>query len=109
MALCDNTPNGGLLRVYVRDRLGAGVPGVQVTIIWSGGKDTFFTGFKPNVDPGYADFQMEPGQRYQIELPGVETVGETPEVTIDNNTLCPELPADIAPSWQVVFQQGVTG
>lgn len=109
MALCDNTANGGLLRVYVRDRLGAGVPGVQVTIIWSGGKDTFFTGFKPNVDPGYADFQMEPGQRYQIELPGVETVGETPEVTIDDSTLCPELPADVLPSWQVVFQQGITG
>ena len=109
VALCDNAANGGLLRVYVRDRLGTGVPGVQVTIIWSGGKDTFFTGFKPNVDPGYADFQMEPGQRYQIKLNGVETAGETPEVTIDDNSLCPELPADIAPSWQVVFQQGVTG
>jgi hypothetical protein len=108
VVLCENTGSGGLLRVYVRDRLGAGVPGVEITITWPGGKDNFFTGFKPAVDPGYADFQMEPGQRYQVALTGVNTVGELPDVTVENDVLCPTLPQDVAPSWQVVFQQGVS-
>ena len=109
MVLCDdNTTNAGLLRIYVRDRLNAGISGVKITITWSGGRDTFFTGFKPEIDPGYADFKMEPGQRYQVELSNVESIGEIPDVTIDSNTLCPNLPNDIDPSWQIVFQQGVS-
>ncbi len=105
--LCDdNTANGGLLRIYVRDRLDQGVPGVKITVIWSGGEDTFFTGFKPEIDPGYADFQMGADQVYQIELSGIKFVGQVPEVTIDQNTLCPNLSGNISPSWQVVFKQG---
>lgn len=105
--LCDDSEDGGLLRVYVRDRLGAGVPGVEISVIWSGGQDSFFTGFKPAVDPGYADFQMEPGELYQIELIGAETSSQIAEVSIDDATLCPGLPDSIKPSWQVMFQRGV--
>jgi hypothetical protein len=106
VALCENNPKGGLLRIYVRDRLGIGLPGVKLIVTWSGGKDTFFTGFKPEIDPGYADFQMEKGQLYQVDLDNLEFVGETPEITIDNNDLCPDLTDTVAPSWQLVFQQG---
>jgi hypothetical protein len=106
VVLCNDGPNGGLLRVYVRDRLGQGVSGVEILITWSGGRDRFFTGFKPEVDPGYADFQMEPGQLYQIELVSVPTQGEVPEIRVDPETLCPDLSEDSVPSWQVVFQQG---
>jgi hypothetical protein len=103
--LCNNT-NGGLLRIYVRDRLGAGVPGVEVSVSWPGGKDTFFTGFKPEVDPGYADFQMEPDETYRVELIGLKTTEPIPEITIDPADLCPDLPAGTDPDWQIVFQQG---
>ncbi len=110
VVLCaDNVTNGGLLRIYVRDRLAVGIPGVKITIIWSGGEDTLFTGFKPEIDPGYADFQMEPAQLYEIKLTNVEFRGKVPEVMIDNSTLCPDLPDNINPSWQVVFKQGVGG
>ena len=63
MVLCeeDSTTNGGLLRIYVRDRIEQGVPGVKITVIWSGGTDTFFTGLKPEFDPGYADFHSSLG------------------------------------------------
>lgn len=105
--LCDNT-NGGLLRIYVRDRLGVGVAGVEINVSWPGGEDTFFTGFKPEIDAGYADFQLEPDERYRIELANVETVGPAPEVKINPETLCPGLPAGVAPSWQLVFQQGAS-
>jgi hypothetical protein len=107
VALCEDDTKGGLLKIYVRDRLGEGVPGVKLTVTWSGGKDTFFTGFKPEVDPGYADFQMEKGQLYQVELDSVEFTGKIPEITIDDNNLCPDLTDTVAPSWQLVFQQGV--
>jgi hypothetical protein len=103
--LCDNT-NGGLLRIYIRDRLGVGVPGVEIAISWPGGKDRLFTGFKPEIDPGYADFQMEPDEIYRIELVSEGTAGQIPEVTISSDDLCPDLPPDVAPSWQMVFQQG---
>ncbi|MCG3208234.1 MAG: hypothetical protein FOGNACKC_01836 [Anaerolineae bacterium] len=108
VVLCNDTPPGGLLRVYVRDRLGAGLPGVKIEVSWSGGQDAFFTGFKPDIDPGYADFQMKPGERYEIKLATVSTSGQLPEVNIDDQTLCPALPADVLPSWQVVFEQGVS-
>lgn len=75
-------------------------------MIWSGGSDSFFTGFKPEIDPGYADFQMEPGELYQVKLLEAESTGEIPEIRIDNDRLCPNLADDVYPSWQVVFQQG---
>ncbi|MCB9077694.1 MAG: hypothetical protein H6631_08895 [Anaerolineaceae bacterium] len=105
--LCDDSEDGGLLRVYVRDRLGAGLPGVEIEVIWSGGQDTFFTGFKPDIDPGYADFQMEPGELYQVKLLGAGFESAVPEVSIDDPALCPALPDDVKPSWQVVFHRGV--
>ncbi|MCB0211468.1 MAG: hypothetical protein KDJ52_19165 [Anaerolineae bacterium] len=103
--VCNDSDNGGLLRVYVRDRLGAGVPGAEISVIWSGGRDSFFTGFKPDIDPGYADFQMEPGELYQIEVLATETRSQMAEVSLDDAT-CPGLPDDVLPSWQVVFQRG---
>jgi hypothetical protein len=106
--LCENTTNGGLLRIYVRDRLGAGVPGVEIKVSWPGGSDKFFTGFKPEIDIGYADFLMEPGEIYRVELVGLETVNSAPEVMIDDNSLCRDLPTGVNPSWQIVFQQGVS-
>jgi hypothetical protein len=108
VVLCDDGDGEGLLRVYVRDRLGTGAPGVAINISWSGGQDTFFTGFKPDVDPGFADFQMEPGQRYELTLSDFDMIGQAPEINIDSGTLCRALPEGKLPSWQVVFQQGVS-
>jgi len=101
-AICDPTSDG-LLRVYVRDREGRGVPGVQILVNWPGGEDRFFTGFKPEADPGYADFEMEPDEVYQVELEDVKS--ETAqEVGSGLPDVCPDLPPDVQPSWQIVFQ-----
>ena len=101
-ALCDPTTDA-LLRVYVRDVKGQGLPGVQIVVDWPGGEDRFFTGFKPEADPGYADFEMEPGEIYQVELAGVES-DAAQEVGADVADRCPDLPQGIQPSWQIVFQ-----
>ena len=105
--LCDNT-NGGLLRIYVRDRLGVGVPGAAIRISWPGGEDRFFTGFKPEIDPGYADFEIESNELYRIELISLDMAGPVPEINIDPDALCPDLSVGVDPSWQLVFQQGVS-
>jgi hypothetical protein len=101
-ALCDPTTSG-LLRVYVRDSEGQGVPGVQILVNWPGGEDRFFTGFKPEADPGYADFEMEPGEVYQVELVDAKS-DLAREVGAGLTDLCPDLPPGVQPSWQIVFQ-----
>lgn len=106
--LCDKTTSG-LLRIYVRDRLGQGVPGVEIAVDWAGGRDKLFTGFKPEIDNGYADFQMEPDERYQVKLVSVDMFDQTPaEVTISGENLCANLSSGDIPSWQIVFQQGAS-
>ncbi len=103
-ALCDPTISG-LLRIYVRDDAGKGVPGVQILVNWPGGEDRFFTGFKPEADSGYADFEMEPGEIYQVEL--VDVKGDVARgVGAGMADLCPDLSPGVQPSWQIVFQIG---
>jgi hypothetical protein len=103
-AICDPSTNR-LLRVYVRDSAGKGVPGAQILVNWPGGEDRFFTGFKPEADPGYADFEMESGEIYQVELVDVES-DVAQEVGSDVVDLCPDLAPGVQPSWQIVFQIG---
>ena len=102
-AVCDAT-TGGLLRIYVRDDEGQGVPGVQILVSWPGGEDRFFTGFKPDVDPGYADFKMQPGELYEVAL--VDAKSDSARAVGSNlDKACPDLPADTQPSWQIVFER----
>lgn len=101
--LCD-AQSDGLLRIYVRGADGEGIPGVQIVVRWPEGEDRFYTGFKPAIDPGYADFEMQPGRVYEVQLVDknsdvADNVGNITEQT------CPHLPEDKRPSWQVVFQR----
>ncbi|RME69506.1 MAG: hypothetical protein D6784_18350 [Chloroflexi bacterium] len=97
-----------MLRIYVRDRLGTGVPGVEIEISWAKGQERIFTGFKPDIDPGYADFRLTPNETYRVRLVGVNTSPPDPEIRIEPDKICPALPKDVDPSWQIVFQQGIT-
>ncbi len=64
------TGSSGVIEVFVQDFNGQGVPGQAVRARWDEGSDTFFTGLKPERGPGYADFQMEAGKGYIVEMPG---------------------------------------
>ena len=82
--VCDAAQPPGLLQVEVRDNSGTPVPGIQINVAWDGGLDTFFTGLKPAVSAGYADFQMTPGVTYSLRVGnGGETLNglSTPECT----------------------------
>ena len=82
--VCDVAQTPGLLQIEVRDSNGTPVPGIQINVAWDGGLDTFFTGLKPAVSAGYADFQMTPGVSYSLRVgDGGETVNglNAPECT----------------------------
>ncbi len=56
-----------LMRVFVSDASGKGVPGVKVIVTWADGSDTFFTGMYPEINRGYADFRMQEDVEYSLQ------------------------------------------
>jgi hypothetical protein len=68
--ICDPTLGEPLIQIIATNGAGEGVPGVELVI--SLGPDlteTFYTGLKPEVGLGYADFLAEPGLTYSLEVP----------------------------------------
>jgi len=87
--VCD-AASSGLLQIELRDRDGYPAPGVQINVTWNGGVDTFFTGLKPAISTGYADFQMTPGVSYNLQAgEGGETLNaiSAPECTDANGNI----------------------
>lgn len=66
--VCDPTLPEALLQVQVTDAAGSPVPGVEIQVTWQGGEDFFFTGLKPELGAGYADFVMTTGVDYNVRL-----------------------------------------
>jgi hypothetical protein len=60
----------GIIEVRVQDSNGNPVPGQAVRVRWDDGDSTFYTGLKPERGSDYADFQMEAGKAYTVEMPG---------------------------------------
>lgn len=69
--LCGDDDPVGLIEVFVENSLGEGIPTVEVLVEWQGGRDTFFTGLKPDIDAGYADFETVADQVYSVTLVGL--------------------------------------
>jgi hypothetical protein len=65
---CD-TEASGVIEVFVQDFNGSGIPGQPIRVRWDDGDDTFYTGLKPERGAAYADFEMESGESYIIEMP----------------------------------------
>jgi hypothetical protein len=66
--VCNPELAQALLQVQIYDGAGEPVPGVEVILSWDGGENRFFTGLKPEINPGYADYQMTPGVMYTLRL-----------------------------------------
>lgn len=66
--VCNPLVSEPQIQVFVSNAAGIGIPGVEVIVIWSGGEDHFFTGLKPDIDPGYADFMMMPEIVYTLQV-----------------------------------------
>jgi len=68
---CVEGEGAGYIEVYVTDEDGEGIPAVEVLVEWAEGQDTFYTGLKPGIDPGYGDFLMEADEVYSVTLVGL--------------------------------------
>lgn len=100
--ICEDDSPAGLIEVWVFDSLDQGIPGVRVLVEWEDQQDTFFTGMKLDINPGYADFEMQPDTRYTVTLVNlaepVVGIESTPCVTSSDET--------ILPTFQLVFAPG---
>jgi hypothetical protein len=66
--VCDATQKRPLIMVEAKNAADQPVPGVEVIVNWSGGEDHFFTGLKPEKDPGYGDYVMDPDITYTVHV-----------------------------------------
>lgn len=66
------------IEVRVVDFDGLPLPGQPIRVRWNTGESLFFTGLKPERGLDYADFQMEEGKQYVIEMPGLSDPSPTP-------------------------------
>ena len=66
--VCDSPLKSLLLQVEVTNSASQPIPGAEIIITWSGGEEHFFTGLKPEISDGYADYQMTPDSIYSIQL-----------------------------------------
>jgi len=65
--VCDPILGEPQLQVFLSNAAGIGVPGIEIVVNWDGGEDHFFTGLKPDIDSGYADFIMVPEVIYTLQ------------------------------------------
>jgi hypothetical protein len=68
--VCDPALEEGLLQVIVTDLSRRQIPGAEIIITWKDGEEHIFTGLKPELGNGYADFLMSPGVTYSVRMAG---------------------------------------
>jgi hypothetical protein len=56
------------LQIFVSNAAGIGIPGVEIIITWGDSEEHFFTGLKPDIDIGYADYTMNPEISYTLQV-----------------------------------------
>jgi hypothetical protein len=66
--VCDAGLQQGLLQFILTDSRRRQVAGIQIIVTWDKGEDHFFTGFKPELGDGYADFIMQADTVYSIRV-----------------------------------------
>jgi hypothetical protein len=65
---CDINLPDGLLQVLVLNSNRRQMAGIKISITWDGGEEQFFTGLKPELGNGYADYIMTPNVIYSVQL-----------------------------------------
>jgi hypothetical protein len=99
--VCDAQLAEPLIQVRVLDASGNEVPGAEILVVWDTGQDHFFTGLKPELGEGYADFTMTPGTAYTVQL----AQADIPVTGIQSEECTDEQGGTFAGSWLLVFVQ----
>jgi hypothetical protein len=66
--VCDISLKPGLLEFILMDSHRKQIAGIEIIVTWAKGEDRFFTGFKPELGDGYADFIMQADTVYSIRV-----------------------------------------
>jgi hypothetical protein len=66
--VCEPGSTSGLLQFNFTDARRKEIAGVEIILTWEQGEDKFFTGFKPELGDGYADFLMEASTIYNVRV-----------------------------------------
>ncbi len=66
--VCNPNLTYGLMQISTIDNRGHQMPGVEIVITWNGGEEHFFTGLKPEIANGYADYIMQAGVTYTVRV-----------------------------------------
>ncbi len=67
-SICNPDLTYGLMQITVLDSRHHQMPGVEIIITWSSGQEHIFTGLKPEIANGYADFVMQAGITYSVQI-----------------------------------------
>jgi hypothetical protein len=82
--VCEPGSQPGLLQFMLMDGRRKQAAGIQITVTWSEGEDRFFTGFKPELGNGYADFVMQADIIYNVRV--VEGGSFVPDISAPSCT-----------------------
>lgn len=66
--VCESNAREGLLEIILLDVRRRQLPGLEIVVTWVGGEDHFFTGLKPELGNGYADYVMQPSVAYSVRV-----------------------------------------
>lgn len=66
--VCDPNLPERLLQIIVYNSNRRQLAGIKIIITWDTGGEEFFTGFKPELGNGYADFEMFPDTSHAVQL-----------------------------------------
>lgn len=99
---CTSDRDGDYILIHVRDEDDRGVAGVKIVVKGPGVEDFFFTGLKPEIGPGFADYLVTAAGSYTAEVAeGRSQVAQGLAFADD----CPvETPHR---SWRIVFRRVV--
>jgi len=88
--VCDPELAEGLLQIVVINATRRQIPGAEIILTWSSGEEHIFTGLKPELGHGYADYLMAPDVTYSIRMAdgGTPASGISPPTctTTDDST-----------------------
>ncbi len=85
--VCNPNLTDGLMQISVLDNHHHQMPGIEIIVTWNGGEDHLFTGFKPEIGDGYADYVMQPGVIYAVRVaqPGLPVPNLSAPACPDSN------------------------
>ncbi|UYN90046.1 MAG: hypothetical protein KIT08_02130 [Anaerolineales bacterium] len=72
--LCESSEAPPLVKLFIFDENGQAQAGVRIAMHDGEESSEFFTGARPEFGPGYAEYEMTPGNTYILSIAGTETL-----------------------------------